>query len=289
MDVLRCPRCWKPLPSSAAFCRRCGRAMQPFTHPQSAVFVPPIPPRAASAPRRSARPSRFPRMLVVAALVGLFGAFIRHGTFHRIRCCPVKTESVVTMWDVPAPHGTTGEAEEDLVTQAAGLQTAVTSPRIEWVSTGRLCPSVPLVLRGRGLEATKQVLFIGLRDGQRAEAVFAAKGDGLLYATVPDMGERYQDLAVVVVTPRGAAVAGGSVGDNRIRVIGDGQTGVAARGRTLFVRRGGVVLGRGNDDTCLIFREADVPATTRGGFRSETDVPSLDVRFLDTPLHYRGW
>ena len=288
MDVLRCPRCWKPLPSRAAFCRRCGRAMQPFTQPQSAVFVPPIPPRVASAPRRTARPSRFPKILVVAALAGMLGAFIRHGTFQRLRCCPLESETSATVWEVTAPQG--DSAQESLAIQAAELQAPTQSPpRIEWVSTGRLCPTVPLVLRGRGLESTTRVLFVGLRDGRREEAAFASKGDGLLYATVPDMGERYQDLAVVVVTPRGAAVAGGRSGDNRIRVIEDGQTGVAARGRTLFVRRGGVVLGRGNDDTCLIFREADVPATTRGGFRSETDVPSLDVRFLDTPLHYRGW
>jgi len=288
MDVLRCPRCWKPLPSSAAFCRRCGRAMQPFTQPHSAVFVPPIPTRVASAPRRTARPSRFPKILVVAALAGMLGAFIRHGTFQRLRCCPLESETSATVWEVTAPQG--DSAQESLAIPAAELQAPTQSPpRIEWVSTGRLCPTVPLVLRGRGLESTTRVLFVGLRDGRREEAAFASKGDGLLYATVPDMGERYQDLAVVVVTPRGAAVAGGRSGDNRIRVIEDGQTGVAARGRTLFVRRGGVVLGRGNDDTCLIFREADVPATTRGGFRSETDVPSLDVRFLDTPLHYRGW
>ena len=218
----------------------------------------------------------------------MLGAFLRHGAFQRIRCCPLETATSATIWEDPAPDG--ASAEESLATLGAALQApTLVPPRIEWVSTGRLCPSVPLVLRGRGLESTKQVLFIGLRDGRREEAVFASKGADLLYAAVPDMGERHQPLAVVVVTPHGAAVAAGPVGNDRFRIIEDGQTGVAARGRTLFVRRGGVVLGRGNDDSCLIFREADVPATTQGGFRSETDVPSLDVRLLDTPLHYRGW
>jgi hypothetical protein len=89
---------------------------------------------------------------------------------------------------------------------AVSEDTPAVPPRIDWVSAGSVHASVPLVIRGEGLRRVERVLLVGLHDGHRESAEFRSRGDDLLYVTVPDMGPHAQDLMVVVVTPRGAAV-----------------------------------------------------------------------------------
>ena len=158
-----------------------------------------------------------------------------------------------------------------------------------------------VAIRGARLGGAMRVLFIGADHG-RADARFERWDDGRLLAAVPDLGPRPQDAAIAVVTPNGVAVsvprtalptamrtaateetARGGGNTAALRVIRPGEKFVgrgasivivesgaaarAARGSTLFVRRGGSVFGRDGDD-CLLFCEA--------GVLDRPDTPAID-------------
>ena len=181
------------------------------------------------------------------------------------------------------------------------------SPWITEIEGGPARAGGTVIIRGRGFTNTRRVLFAaGPQAGAgavRADAPFEVRGDGTLVARVPDLGRRRREVAIIVLTPGGAAVtAPDDRGGPSFQLVSPGTRITPEAGATLFVDRdatvasaaGSVVLVRAGGTVdrawadCLVVRETPNPVAWDLKVTPVIDVPTLNACAVDSLFQYAG-
>jgi len=181
------------------------------------------------------------------------------------------------------------------------------SPWITEIEAGPARAGGKVTIRGRGLTNPRRVVFAaGPQPGAgavRADARFEVRGDGMLVAQVPDLGRRRREVAIIVLTPGGAAVtAPDDRGSPSFQLVSPGTRLTPETGATLFVDRdatvasaaGSVVLVRAGGTVdrawadCLVVRETPNPVAWDLKVTPVIDVPALNACAVDSLFQYAG-
>ena len=196
------------------------------------------------------------------------------------------------------------------------------APRVTALSAWRGPAGKRISVDGSGFSGTSRVLFAAPvpahapRHSPKGwhDAAFRVRDDSRLIVTVPDLGPLEQRPLIVVITPRGAAVALPPE-TPRVSAAAPARAHHAnafhvprhaalspPRGAPVLVDRGGSVLSpsaslvivragggveRATTD-CLIIRETPRPQPRDLLVTPVLDVPAINPCFLDVPIQYAG-
>jgi len=326
MDFRPCPRCCKLLPSEAAFCRRCGVAVQARAA-RAASLATPLEPRLGSRWASTLGTAATAALGVVLALFAVSGprTAVRDGEAllppptpePRVSIEPSRRARPARLMipaDAPPPPPARRLPRDiGLPPFAARNPVRPSGPQIRSVAAAAGRAGDRVTIRGSRLGECRQVLFIGTDRG-RTRAKFVVWDDDQLIASVPDLGAWAQEAAVVVLgadgvavtvpasapavdstvalTPRGTVcvVPPGAVfagQDASLLVVECGGAARAAHGATLFARRGGCFWGHGGGD-CLLYCERGVLQRSDVSACDVVEVDAVNPCVVPSLFHYAG-
>jgi hypothetical protein len=327
MDFRPCPRCCKLLPSEAAFCRRCGVAVQARAARAASPVTPPDA-RLGSRWASTLGTAATAALGVVLALFAVSGprTAVREGETllppliprePRVSIEPSRrarpARLMIPADGPPPPPARCLPRDIGLPPFAARNPVRSAGPKITSVTAAGGRPGDRVTIRGSRLGECRQVMFVGTDRGRTA-AKFVIWDDEQLIASVPDLGAWPQEAALVVLgddgvavtvpatapavdstvalTPRGTVcvVPPGAVfagQDAPLVVVEGGGAARAARGATLFARSGGCFWGHGGGD-CLLYCERGVLRRSDVSACDVVEVEAVNPCVVPSLFHYAG-